>query len=145
MESKGECTWFQAGDLSGWDLAIMSKTSVLQVSGFFLLQHKGLRPDINCSCSCKKHKNRILFVQVKNKPCMVYSVMRLIPWKISHGRETITSIMGFPSQPINTAVIKVIMDITDITLSRLAELFLPIWTICLKIKTATECGIQSHS
>jgi hypothetical protein len=28
-------------------------------------------------------------VQVKNKPCVVYTVMRLIPWKQSHGSETV--------------------------------------------------------
>jgi hypothetical protein len=27
-------------------------------------------------------------VQVKNKPCVVYTVMHLIPWKQSHGSET---------------------------------------------------------
>jgi hypothetical protein len=28
-------------------------------------------------------------VQVKNKPCMVYTVMRLIPWRQSYGSETV--------------------------------------------------------
>jgi hypothetical protein len=27
-------------------------------------------------------------MQVKNKPCMIYTVMRLIPWKQSHRSET---------------------------------------------------------
>ncbi len=90
MESKGEGSWFQARDLSGWEFAIMSKTSVLQVSGFFLLQHNGLSPEINCSCSCIEHKNRFLCVQVKKKPCVVCTIMGLIPWKRSHGSETIT-------------------------------------------------------
>jgi hypothetical protein len=35
LESKGEGSWFQARDLSGWEFATMSKTSVFQVSGFF--------------------------------------------------------------------------------------------------------------
>jgi hypothetical protein len=64
-------------------------TSVLQVSGFFLLQHKGFRLNINWSCSCMKHKNRILSVLVKNKPCVVYIVMCLILWKRSHGSKTV--------------------------------------------------------
>jgi hypothetical protein len=54
LESKGEGSWFQARDLSGWEFATMSKTSVFQVSGFFLLQYKGLRPDINYFCGCVK-------------------------------------------------------------------------------------------
>jgi predicted anti-sigma-YlaC factor YlaD len=29
-------------------------------------------------------------VQVKNKPCVIYTIMLLIPWKQSHGSETIT-------------------------------------------------------
>ncbi len=51
LESKGEGSWFQARNLSGWEFVTMSKTSVLQVSWFFLLQQKGLkglRPDIEC-------------------------------------------------------------------------------------------------
>jgi hypothetical protein len=36
LESKGEGSWFQARDQSGWGFATMSKTSVFQVSGFFL-------------------------------------------------------------------------------------------------------------
>ncbi len=56
LESKGNGSWFQARDLSGWEFTTMSKTRVLHVSGFFLFQHKGLRPDINCSCSCIKLK-----------------------------------------------------------------------------------------
>jgi hypothetical protein len=35
MESKGEGNWFQARDLSGWEFATMSKTSVFQEIGFF--------------------------------------------------------------------------------------------------------------
>jgi hypothetical protein len=69
----------------------MSKTSVFHVSGFFLLQYKGLRPDINYLCGCIKYKDRILCVQVKSKPCVVYTVMRLIPRKQSHGSETVIS------------------------------------------------------
>ncbi len=38
MESKGEGSWFQATDLSGWEFANMSKTSVFRVSGFFIAQ-----------------------------------------------------------------------------------------------------------
>jgi hypothetical protein len=37
LESKGESSWFQARDLSGWGFATMSKTSVFQVVGFFFL------------------------------------------------------------------------------------------------------------
>jgi hypothetical protein len=33
-------------------------------------------------------------VQVKNKPCMIYILMRLIPWKQSHGSETMTTGTG---------------------------------------------------
>jgi hypothetical protein len=36
LESEGEGSWFQARDQSGWGFAAMSKTSVFQVSGFFL-------------------------------------------------------------------------------------------------------------
>jgi hypothetical protein len=55
---------------------------------FFLLQHKGIRPDTNYLCSCVKNKDIIICVQAKNKPCVVYTVMHLIPWKQSHGSET---------------------------------------------------------
>jgi hypothetical protein len=55
----------------------------------FLLQHKGLRPYINYLCSCVKYKDRVLCVQVKNKPYVIYTVMHLIPWKQSHGSETL--------------------------------------------------------
>jgi hypothetical protein len=72
----------------------MSKTSVFQVSGFFLLQHKWLHPDINYLCGCIKYKDRIICVQVKNKTCVVYTVMRLIPWKRSQGSETSASIIA---------------------------------------------------
>ncbi len=89
LEIKGEGSWFQARDLSGWEFAPMSKTSVFQVSVSFLLQYKGLCPDISYLCGCIKYKDRILFVQVKNKPCVVYTVMHLIPWKQSHGSETL--------------------------------------------------------
>ncbi len=88
LESKGEGSWFQASDLSGWGFATMNKTSFFQVSGFFLLQQKGLRLDIISSCSCKKYKDKILCVQVKNKPCIIYKVMHLIPWKQYHGSKT---------------------------------------------------------
>ncbi len=37
LESKGEGTWVQAGDLSGWEFATISMTLVFQVSGFFLI------------------------------------------------------------------------------------------------------------
>jgi hypothetical protein len=70
MESKGEGSWFQAKDLSGSDFAAMSKASVVQVSGFSLLQHKGLYPDANYLCDHLKYKDRILYVQVKNKQCL---------------------------------------------------------------------------
>jgi hypothetical protein len=33
-------------------------------------------------------------VQVKNKPCMIYILMRLIPWKQSHGSEKMTTGTG---------------------------------------------------
>jgi hypothetical protein len=36
LESKGEGSWFQARDQSGWEFATMSKTSAFQVGGFFL-------------------------------------------------------------------------------------------------------------
>ncbi len=65
LESKGEGSLFQARDLSGWEFGTMNKTSVFQVSGIFLLQHKGLCPDINYLFSCIKCKDRILCVQVK--------------------------------------------------------------------------------
>jgi hypothetical protein len=45
--------------------ATMSKTSVFQVSGFFLPQHKRLRPDINYVCGYIKYKDRIFCVRVK--------------------------------------------------------------------------------
>ncbi len=88
LESKGDGSWFHARDLSGWKFATMNKTLLFQVSGFFLLQQKGLRLDINYSCGCKKYKNRILCVQVKNNPCIIYKVMHLISWKQYHGSKT---------------------------------------------------------
>ncbi len=33
LESKDEGSWFPARDLTGWEFATMSKTSVLQVCG----------------------------------------------------------------------------------------------------------------
>ncbi len=36
LESKGEGSWFQERDLSGWEFATISKTSVFQVRGFFI-------------------------------------------------------------------------------------------------------------
>ncbi len=41
LESKGEGSWFQARDLSGWEFATMNKASVFQVSGFFLYSARG--------------------------------------------------------------------------------------------------------
>ncbi len=41
LESKGEGSWFQARDLSVWEFATMSKTSVFQVSGFFYYRIRG--------------------------------------------------------------------------------------------------------
>jgi hypothetical protein len=41
LESKGEVSWFQARDLSGWEFATVSKISVFQVSGFFPLAQGG--------------------------------------------------------------------------------------------------------
>jgi hypothetical protein len=41
LESKDECSWFQARDLTGWGFATVSKTSVLQVSGFVFSQQRG--------------------------------------------------------------------------------------------------------
>jgi hypothetical protein len=48
LESKGECTWFQARDQSGWGFATMSETLVFQESGFCFSStflHKGLCPE----------------------------------------------------------------------------------------------------
>jgi hypothetical protein len=72
-------------------IAAMSKTSVIQVSGFFLLQHKRLWLDIIYFFNHIKYKNRVFCVQVKNKPCVVYTIMHLIPWKQSHGSKTGTA------------------------------------------------------
>ncbi len=88
LESKGEGSWFQARDLRGWEFATMSKTLVFQVSGFFLFTAQGVTHGYYYLYSCVKYKDRILCVQVKNKPCVVYTVMRLIPWKHSHGSVT---------------------------------------------------------
>jgi hypothetical protein len=41
LESKAEGRWFQAGDLSRWELTTMSKTSVFQVSRFFFYSIRG--------------------------------------------------------------------------------------------------------
>jgi hypothetical protein len=43
LERQGKGSWFQARDLSGWEFATMSKTSVFQVSGFFLIA-QGVTP-----------------------------------------------------------------------------------------------------
>ncbi len=43
LESKGEGSWFQARDLTGWEFATISKTSVLQVSGF-VIHSSGVTP-----------------------------------------------------------------------------------------------------
>ncbi len=43
LESKGEGSWFQAMDLSGWEFAAMSKTSVFHASRFFLIA-QGVKP-----------------------------------------------------------------------------------------------------
>ncbi len=90
LESKGEGSWFQAVDLTGWEFAAMRKTLVLQVSIFVFHSTRGyaLKLIIHV-CSYMSHKNRILCVQVKKKPCVVYTVMRLISWKRSNGSEII--------------------------------------------------------
>ncbi len=51
-ESKGEGSWFQARDMSGWEFVTMSKASVFQVSGFLLYMYstKGYDPDILIIC-----------------------------------------------------------------------------------------------
>ncbi len=41
LESKGDGSWFQAEDLTGWEFATMRKTSVFQVSGFFFHRPRG--------------------------------------------------------------------------------------------------------
>jgi hypothetical protein len=82
---------FKQGTWVDWEFATMSKASVFQVRGFFSLTAQGVMPGyINYLCGCIKYKNRILCVQVKNKPCMVYTVMHLIPCKQFHGSETLT-------------------------------------------------------
>ncbi len=88
LESKGEGSWFQARDLSGWEFAIMSKTSVFQVSGFFPLA-QGVMLRYKNICVVVQNKKRALCVQVKNKPCMIYTVMSIIPWIQPRGSETI--------------------------------------------------------
>jgi hypothetical protein len=49
-ESKGEGSWFQARDMSGWEFVTMSKASVFQVSGFLLYITKGYDPDMLIIC-----------------------------------------------------------------------------------------------
>jgi hypothetical protein len=41
LGSKGEGSWFQARDLSGWGFTTLIKTSVFQVSGFFSFSIRG--------------------------------------------------------------------------------------------------------
>jgi hypothetical protein len=41
LESKGEGSWFQARDLRGWEFGAISKTLVVQVSGFFFFKTRG--------------------------------------------------------------------------------------------------------
>jgi hypothetical protein len=68
----------------------MSKTSAFQLSkGFFSSFHKGVRLRINCVL-CKYKQD--FCVQVKNKPCMVCTViMRLISWNRSRGSEILVA------------------------------------------------------
>jgi hypothetical protein len=40
--------------------------------------------DVLCKC-----KDKIFVMQVKNKPCVVNIIMRLIPWKSPRGSETL--------------------------------------------------------
>jgi hypothetical protein len=40
-------------------------------------------------CVVVQNKKRALCVQVKNKPCVLYTIMRLIPWIQTHGSNTI--------------------------------------------------------
>jgi hypothetical protein len=91
LESKGEGSWFQARDLSGCGFATMSKTSVFQVSGFFPLAQGDYAQVLLIICVVVQNKKRVLYVQVKNKPCMIYTVMRLIPWKQTRGSKTVES------------------------------------------------------
>ncbi len=55
------------------------------VSGIFLIA-QGVTPRYFYLHSCIKYKREF---SVYSKPCVVYTVMRLIPWKQSHGSETI--------------------------------------------------------
>ncbi len=65
MESKGEGSWFQARDLSGWEFAIMSKALVFQVSAFFLMA-QGVTPGyIDYLCGCIKYKDRFSECRLK--------------------------------------------------------------------------------
>jgi hypothetical protein len=57
MESKGEGCWFEARDLSGWEFATMSKTSVLQVSGFFSFNTRGYAQVLLSICVVVQNKN----------------------------------------------------------------------------------------
>ncbi len=93
MENKGEGSSFQARDLSGWEFATMSKTSVFQLSGVFPFY--STRGYARLLIICVEYKDGIFCAQDKNIPCVVYTVMRLILWKHSHGREAIVlSISG---------------------------------------------------
>ncbi len=60
--------------------------------GFFLYITRGYARIYYLFVWCIKYKERILCVQVKNKPCVVYTIMGLIPWKRSHGSETLSAI-----------------------------------------------------
>jgi hypothetical protein len=85
LVSKGEGSWLQARDLSRWEFATISKTSVFQASFFYNTRgYAQILLEIICA-EVQNRKTELICVQVKNKPCMVYTIMRLIPWKQSHG------------------------------------------------------------
>ncbi len=88
LEGKSEGSWFQARDLSGWRFATMSKTSVFQVSGFFSFSLRGYAQVLLVICVVVLNKKKALCVQVKNKPCVTYTVMSFIPWIQTRGSET---------------------------------------------------------
>jgi hypothetical protein len=43
---------------------------------------------LNYLCSCIKYKIEFSVCKLKINHCVIYIVMRLIPWKQSHGSET---------------------------------------------------------
>ncbi len=90
LESKGEGSWFQARELSGWGFATMSKT--LPSKWVFSFSTRGYAQLLLIICVVVKNKNKkTLCVQVKNKPCVIYTVMRLIPWIQSRASKTIVA------------------------------------------------------